>query len=318
MKEKAYSSFHFAMKTAMGYFRAVVLAALALIALSGVYRVESNEAAVVLRFGSLVGKTPAEQVKQPGLHLALPFVVDEVIKVPVGKVQELTITTHCGSGAAISPNLRVNGYVVTGDSNIVLIKTKVKYTVSDPVAYALYQSNIERAIDGVVSGEITALVAGLDVDSVLTSGRAELSENVRRLAQEALNAQNTGVSLTGVELTELTPPAETRRQFESVNEAAVQKETMIQNARETASVTRLEAEAASHALVQGAKSRQSDILSRAYRELAEFDGLLGQYRQNPEAVKDGVFRQRAGRLLSEMGATIVIPEGGGSPIVLLP
>ena len=56
-------------------------------------------------------------------------------------------------------------------------------------------------IDGVVSGEITALVAGLDVDSVLTSGRAELSENVRRLAQEALHALNAGVSLTGVELT---------------------------------------------------------------------------------------------------------------------
>ena len=317
MKTKSYSSFHLILQTVMTYFRVALIAALLLIALSGVYRVESNEAAVVLRFGSLVGDNYEAQVRQPGLHFALPFVVDEVIIIPVGKVQELTITTHCGSGAAISPNIKTNGYVVTGDSNIVLVKTKVKYTISDPVAYALYQNGVERIIDGVVSGEVTALVAGLDVDSVLTSGRAELSENIRSRAQSLLDEQGAGVALTGIELTELTPPAETRRQFENVNEAAVRKETMIQNAREAASVTRLEAEAAAYELEQGARSRQSDLLSRAYRETAEFDGFLEQYSRNPDALMDGVFRLRVGKLLSKTGATIVIPEGG-SPIVVLP
>ena len=317
MDKNKYRVFNTALKTVMRYFRIFVIAALALIAVSGVYRVESNEVAVVLRFGSLVGGTYEEQVKGPGLHFALPFIVDEVIKVPVGKVQELTITTHCGSGAAISPNIKINGYVITGDSNIVLVKTKVKYTVGDPVAYALYQSDAECLIDGVVSGEVTALVAGMDVDSVLTNGKAQLAKNVMERSQELLDMLDCGVEITNIEFTEINPPAETKSQFESVNMAAVQKETAIQNARETASVTLLDAEAQAEALIQGARSKQSELLTRAYNEMAEFDGLYEQYVRNPDAVTDGVFRLRVGVVLAKMGATRVIPEGG-SPTVILP
>lgn len=317
MDKNKYKVFNAALRTVMRYFRIFVVAALALIAVSGVYRVESNEVAVVLRFGSLLGHTYEEQVKEPGLHFALPFIVDEVIKVPVGKVQELTITTHCGSGAAISPNIKINGYVITGDSNIVLVKTKVKYTVGDPVAYALYQSDVECLIDGVVSGEVTAIVAGMDVDSVLTSGKAQLASEVMRRSQELLDQLDCGVDITNIEFTEVNPPAETKSQFDNVNIAAVQKETAIQTARETASVTLLEAEARSEALIQEARSKQSELLTRAYNEVAEFDGLLGQYRENPNAVMDGVFRLRVADVLARMGATVVVPEGG-SPTVILP
>lgn len=317
MDKNKYRVFNAALRTVMRYFRIFVIAALALIAVSGIYRVESNEVAVVLRFGSLVGDTYEEQVKEPGLHFALPFIVDEVIKVPVGKVQELTITTHCGSGAAISPNIKINGYVITGDSNIVLVKTKVKYTVGDPVAYALYQSDAECLIDGVVSGEVTAIVAGMDVDSVLTSGKAQLASEVMKRSQELLDQLECGVDITNIEFTEVNPPAETKSQFDNVNIAAVQKETAIQTARETASVTLLEAEAKAEALIQEARSKQSELLTRAYNEVAEFDGLFGQYAENPNAVMDGVFRMRVANVLSRMGATVVVPEGG-SPTVILP
>jgi membrane protease subunit HflK len=96
--------------------------------LSGLYRVESNQAAVVLRFGRLLGNSPEQQIKKPGLHFALPFFVDNVIKIPVYTVQEREITTHYKpEGSMVSANIDENGYVLTGDKNIVLIMAKIKY-----------------------------------------------------------------------------------------------------------------------------------------------------------------------------------------------
>ena len=318
MNNKKISAFQMILSTIIRYFRVTVVIALLLIALSGVFRVNSNEAAIILRFGKLVGDTAEEQVLGPGLHFSLPYIIDEVIIVPVGKVQELTITTHCGNGAAISPNIKINGYVVTGDSNIVLMKTKVKYTVSDIISYALSQKDIERTIDGIISGEVTALVSSLDVDSVLTSGKAVLCENARKSSQQRLDELGGGVSITSIEFIEVTPPVETKSQFDEVNAAAVKKETMLQTANEQASVLRLDAQAQAQTLIQEAKSNQSKELSRAYEEVAEFNGLLGQYRRNSRSLYDGVFRHRISKLIAQMGATLVVPDSTDGPVVILP
>lgn len=96
MDGKSFEIFTQTLSYIIKYFKWVVTGAVVLILLSGIYRVESNEAAVVLRFGRLVGNTGEQQVKQPGLHFSLPFFIDEVIKIPVQTVHEKEITTHYG------------------------------------------------------------------------------------------------------------------------------------------------------------------------------------------------------------------------------
>ncbi|MBR2876067.1 MAG: hypothetical protein IKC01_02915, partial [Clostridia bacterium] len=83
MKNKSIEVFETIMLSVMKYFKWVVVASVALIVLTGVYKVDSNEVAIVLRFGRLVGTTASEQIKNPGLHFAFPYIIDEVIKVPV-------------------------------------------------------------------------------------------------------------------------------------------------------------------------------------------------------------------------------------------
>lgn len=72
------------------YCKWLIVILVALICCSGIRVVNNHEVAVVLRFGRLVGDTREEQVKEPGLLLAFPYVIDEVIKVPVGKVHEVS------------------------------------------------------------------------------------------------------------------------------------------------------------------------------------------------------------------------------------
>lgn len=318
MNNKAFENFKFILEFVIKYFKWIVCSAIILILASGIYRVESNEVAVVLRFGKLLGNTQQEQLNQPGLHLSLPFIIDEVIKIPVGKVHETTMDTYYGNGGNIDPDVTESGYVLTGDNNIVLMKVKIKYIIIDPIRYALYISNVGETINGIVGSQLNSFVSCMDVDTVLTNGKATLAHNIKNNSQELLNKINCGVSITNIELTEVVPPTETKKDFEAVTTAIVKKETLIQTSKQTASKALISAEATAKSLVETSKSSESSKIAGARNEVAQFDGLLKQYNKNPEVVYDGIFRQRISDLLTKMGAVVTVPEDGKAPIVALP
>jgi len=317
MTKKTFQAFTQVLTYFIKYFRWVVVFAAVLIALSGIYRVESYEAAIVLRMGRLVGSTLEEQVRGPGLHFALPFFIDEVIRIPVHTVHEWSITTHFGIGR-IFPGVEMSGYLLTGDNNIALIRANIRYQIANPVQYALFNSYPLGIIDGIISGELTRSVAGMDIDFVLTRGRAELANEILRNSQRIVDELGVGVAIIGVELTEIIPPNETAIYFERVASAAITKETGIQQAREQAASQILRAEAAASAVRQSAISEQAERLSRVHSIMAEFNGLYDQFTQNPEVIRAGTFRARAAAVLAQAGNTIIVPDGGETPFIMLP
>jgi membrane protease subunit HflK len=319
MKNRLFIVFTQIMEYIIRYFKLTVCFAVVLIALSGVYRVESSQTAVVLRFGRLTGNSPEKQIKKPGLHFALPFFIDRVIKIPVYTVQEIEISTHYKPGGSVaSSDVDKNGYVLTGDKNIVLVKAKIKYQVSDPVRYTLFNNDVDKTLDGIISGELTCISSHSDVDSILTSGRAQLSADVMRNSQAIIDALKLGVLVSGVELTEITAPGETIRYFEEVRNAAIYKATSCQRAQEYASNRVLGAQGAANVLKQTAISDQAARLIKARNEMAEFNGLYDQYARNPQIIMSGTFRQRVGAVLKKAGKSIVIPAGAQPPTFLLP
>lgn len=316
MKNKGFEAFEIILKSIINYFKIIVIIALILLMLSGIYVVDSGEAAVVLRFGKLAGSNDSK-IKSPGLHYAFPYIVDEVIKVPVGKVHEIQVDTHNSGGSRIYPNLRSNGYLLTGDENIILLRIIIKYKIDDAAAYALYIKDVGDIIDGVASGELVSLVAGMDVDSVLTDGKENLSRETQKNLQSQLDHLQCGINITNIELTSISPPRETRKYFDEVNAASVKKETKIREAEEYKASAIPKAQGNADQLIRDANINQSNMLIRANQEVAEFEGLYNQYAQNPRAVMDGTFRKRIGQVLTQMGAEIIIPNDG-SPKIILP
>ncbi|WP_461255759.1 protease modulator HflK [Treponema sp. R80B11-R83G3] len=319
MKNKIFIVFTQIMEYIIKYFKFTVCFAVVLIVLSGIYRVESSQTAIVLRFGKLLGDSSEKQIKKPGLHFAFPFFIDKVIKIPVHTVQEIEVTTHYKpQGNVISSDIDKNGYVLTGDKNVILVKAKIKYQINDEVRYTLFISDAEKIIDGIISGELTCIAAHSDVDSILTSGRAQLSSGVMRNSQNIIDSLRLGIIISGVELTEITAPAETIRYFEEVRNAAIYKSTSYQRAQEYASTRILGAQAAANTLKQTAISQQAEKLTKARGEMAEFYGLYDQYARNPQIIMSGTFRQRVGAVLKKAGKSIVIPAGAEAPTFLLP
>ena len=166
------------------YFKIAVVIMILVICLSGVRFIKSGNVAIILRFGNLVGNTYAEQVHEPGLLLAFPYIIDEVIMVPTGSVVEQKITTHYTEG--YMKGWKENGYVITGDQNIAVISATVKYKITNPVLYALNVSNMENVVNGSVSNAMVEVAAAMPVDDILTSGKEQYSRATVAKAQEKL------------------------------------------------------------------------------------------------------------------------------------
>jgi len=319
MSTKSFQAFTQVLEGIIRYFKWVVLFAALLIVLSGVYRVESNEAAIVLRFGRLVGNTYEEQIKKPGLHFAFPFFIDEVIKIPVQTVHELSVITHFGEQRGLIPtNVEENAYLLTGDNNVVQLLADVKFQIGNAAQFALYSRDPIKMLDGVISGELTRSVARMNIEAVLTTGRAALGQEVKRNSQVILDRLKSGIVITNIELTDIIPPRVTAVHFMEVVNALVLKGSRIQHARERASTMIFEAQAEASAYRQSAISDQNVRLTGVRNEMAEFDGIYDQFVKNPQVIIAGNFKQRAAAILAKAGGSMIIPGCGGSPIILLP
>ena len=176
MKDKNKNSAVFAdiLSSLSKYFLIAVVVMILAICFSGVRFVRSGNVALILRFGNLLGDTYEEQVHEPGLLLAFPYIIDEVVMVPTGSVIEQKVTTHYTDN--YMKDSESKGYVITGDQNIAVIDACVKYKITDPVAYALCVSDMEAIINGSVSNAMVEMAAGMSVDEVGPIIKAQTGE----------------------------------------------------------------------------------------------------------------------------------------------
>lgn len=297
------------LSTLTRYFVILVAIVVVLICLSGVRIVKSGEVAVVLRFGKLVGNTYEEQVHEPGLFFAFPYIIDEVITVPVGSVKELTVTTHYTEGEMLNSEQR--GYVITGDQNIAVISASVKYNITDAVSYALHVKDADRIINAAVSGAMVKSAAHRAVDGILTSEKEAYATEVRAMAQQTLDEIGTGITLSNLELTKVSMPEEVRETYENVNAATVQAATLAEKALQYRDSLMPYAESMRTSLISNAYSRQSTAIAGAEQYLAEFRGVLAEYEANPgslEAIKTRIYTQKMMEMLARIKKVYLVPD----------
>ena len=289
------------------YFLILVTVVLILIAFSGVRIIDTGNVAVILRFGKLVGDSYDEQVHEAGLLLAFPYIIDEVITVPTGSVIEQTVSTHYTSGNMTT--LRNNGYVITGDRNIAVVRASVKYIISDPVAYALNISDISKIIDASVSSAMVSRAAGTAVDYLLTSGKDDFARDVLSMAQSKLDAAGAGVTIGTIELTDIGMPAKVRSTYDEVNSATVRAATLLEQALQYRETLIPQAEAEANQLISSANSEYSASVAYANAELSEFWGVLDEYTQNPELVSIRIYNTKLSEAVGLIGKIRVVQDG---------
>ncbi|MBR4767446.1 MAG: protease modulator HflK [Lachnospiraceae bacterium] len=284
-----------------------------IIAFSGVRIIKSGEVGIILRFGKIVGETREEQIREPGLLFAFPYFIDEVVTVRTDTVIEQRVNTYYTYGE-IGEN-QSTGYLITGDQNVALIAAAVKYTVSDPVKYALEVNSIDLIVNGCVSNAMLETASHTDVDDILTSGKEAFIGEVLALSSEMLDKCGSGVELKAVELTSVAMPEEVRPVYEEVNAATVNASTLIENARKYVNTTIPYAETYANNTIELAKSKSALAISEARASLSEFWGILDEYESSPSSVRYRVYMDKVTKALKTIGKLRVVQDDGSKIIM---
>jgi membrane protease subunit HflK len=277
---------------------------------SGITVVKPDEVAVVLRWGRLVGATPALQRHGPGLLFALPKPVDQVVRVQVKHVSELVVRTLAAvsswsDGDSLDP--LTEGYALTGDRNVVQAEMVARYRVRDPAEWAFYGPLAEDVLRVEVTAAMVRSLGEMGVDPVLASGRRSLLARATSRAQAGLDRAHSGLELSSLELLRLAPPLAVAKDFEAVQSAFIGAETKRKEALAFAQTAIPEAQAEADAAVQTARATGAAELARAGGEAGAFLALAREARLNPGIVRERLYRDAVERALAGAGSLRWVP-----------
>ena len=259
----------------------------------GVYVIGNGETAALQRYGRLVDGSV-----QPGLGLRIPWGIDQITRVRTGEVLRQEV------GGDSSKQLQL----ITGDENFIEMVVVVQYTIGDLGAY-LYRVDEPRAlVTQAIRAALVETVGAMPVDEVLTTGKAQIQQDVRRKAQVSLDRYGVGLTLLGVNLQAATPPIEAAAAFRDVNDAKADAATAIngaQSARERAlSLARGEAVQTT----QEAHARAEARVQEARGATERFATLLVQRRQSPEQTASDLYLGTAQKVLPRAKLVLLAPH----------
>ena len=290
-----------------------------LYAISGTTIVKQDEVAVILRWGRLVGDTPALQEHGPGLLFSFPRPIDRVVRVPVRHVWEVGVNTLAATlideeEASGDPNTLdpiTQGYALTGDRNIVQAEVVARYRVRDAAEWAFYGPDANDVLRVEVSAALVRSLGEMGVDRVLADGRKSLVATAMRRAQEGLDACHSGLELSSLELTRLAPPYALANEFDAVQSAYIGAETKRKEAQAFAETVIPQAQGTTDAALQNAQGTAESDLAIARGDAGAFLALDREYRASSAVVGERLYRDAVERAIGVAGSVRWLPPPTG-------
>ena len=232
-----------------------LLGAAVLLGLSCLMVVGPDEQGVVMRFGELRG--PA---RGPGLHVKLPWPVETAATLPVGRVQQITVSSDAAGRAADEPALlwttqddrlatigmeyyptvldaAAEGAAASG-MGLVAADVVVQYRVRDLLSFLEGSLSPREALVVLTQQEASRYFGSHALDELLTRGRTAGGPELERAIQGRSDALGLGLDIVGVAITTLRPPGgKVARAFHRQIGAQQDRETLIQDGRKQAVTT---------------------------------------------------------------------------------
>ncbi len=281
----------------------VVLLAVILV-VSSFYQISPEEVGVVLRFGKF------QKTTQPGLHVKIPFGVDQVLKVATQRQlkEEFGFRTLSVDIRSTKRENQDEALMLTGDLNAALVEWVVQYRVVDPEKYLFRVRNVTDTLRDISEAVMRSVVGDRTVNEVLTVGRQEIADLVEQDIQRLLEEYETGIAVEQVVLQNVNPPDAVKDSFNEVNRAQQEKETLINQAQ--ASYNQVIPRARGEALktIEAAEGYALDRVNRSQGDAARFSELYQAYRAAPEVTRRRIYLETMGRILPQMGRKIVVDE----------
>jgi membrane protease subunit HflK len=260
---------------------------------SGIYRVDAQERAIILRFGKY------EQTTGPGYNWHLPWPIERKITVNVSRQYSVTDDAS----------------MLTADTNLVEVKSAVQYTQPDPLKLLFKVRDVEETLNQVSESAMREAVGRASLDKALAFDPS-ITDRARVLLQRTLDAYDMGIRILSVNLTDVNVPEAVQDAQRDAIKADKDRQRYQQEAElyRNDVLPRARGEAAKQ--LQDAEAYRLQVLAVAKGETARFDQVLEQYERSPAVTRERMYLDTMGNVYKNSRKVIVDTKNNNSMMYL--
>jgi HflK protein len=180
---------------------------------------------------------------------------------------------------------REDSALLTGDGNLIDLKSAVQFRVKSPLAYAYNIAEPEALVRSTILSALRTVVATRAIDAVYTTAREEIERSTVKAAQARLDRYQAGIEILSVRLLYVHPPGAVHDAFRDVASAQEDKLRTVNlaNVFGVEKVNQAKGEAA--AMTEGAAAFKEQRIKGAEADADAFALRLDAYRRAPELTK---------------------------------
>jgi membrane protease subunit HflK len=288
----------------------ILMGAIGAYSFMGIYEVEPDEEAVVLRLGAY-NRTSAS-----GLHWYAPWIERlEIHRVTTTREEEFGYRTITSGPPAQYEDQPEERRMITGDENLVSLEFVVQYRISNLRDYLFNVTPpVEDLVRDVAQASIRADVGQRLIDDVLTAARGPIEDATRARIQTVLDEYGAGIRIQSVQLQDVQPPGPVKDAFAQVTSAEQDRERVVLEARGYADKIVPEARGSASEMLNQARGYKESHILRAQGEADRFRALLAEYQKAPEVTRSRLYIETLEQILPRMEK--VIMEQGNTDRVL--
>ncbi|MAR36183.1 MAG: FtsH protease activity modulator HflK [Candidatus Marinimicrobia bacterium] len=293
----------------MGVFPIIVIA-IVIWLLLGLYSVGPDEVGVVQRFGKY------DRVVGSGLNYHFPYPIETVKTPKVTEVKRIEIGFRT-IGKNQYRTIEQESLMLTGDENIVDAELIVQYKIKEPIDYLFNFIGPELTLREASEASLRTVIGRHNIDEALTSGKFMIQEETKELLQITLDKYETGVIVVAVQLQDVSPPKQVIDAFKDVASAKEDKNRMINEAEGYRNDIIPKARGEAQAMIREAEGFRESRIKRAEGDVAKFKAIVKEYVKAKDVTKERLYLEAMEEILPGIDKYIVPNGEGGNLLNLL-
>jgi membrane protease subunit HflK len=260
---------------------------------SGVYRVDAQERAVILRFGKY------EQTMGPGYNWHLPWPIERRIIVNVSQQY----------------SVRDDARMLTADTNLVEVTSAVQYTQPDPLKYLFKVKGVEETLTQVSESAMREAVGQASLDKALAFDPS-ITDRARVLLQRTLDNYDMGIRIISVTLGEVVVPEPVQDAQRDAIKADKDRQRFQQDAETYRNDVVPRARGAAAKELLDAEAYRLQVLALAQGETSRFDQVLAQYEHAPAVTRERMYIETMENVYKNSRKVVVDTKNNGNMLYL--
>jgi regulator of protease activity HflC (stomatin/prohibitin superfamily) len=251
-----------------------------------------EEQGVVERLGVPVAQAPLS----PGLHVHWPWPIDRVHRIPVARVQVLTIG-HEGEERGGPEDVlwarqhAANEYTLLlgNGRDLITVDAAIQFRIADARAWQYHTQNPADALRAIGYRAVMRTTVSRTLADALSENVVATTARMRQMVQDDANALGLGVDVLGFTVGGMHPPVAVASDYQAVVSAELGKVTAVVNAEAYRNRTVPAAEVSVLTGLNTARADGVETMAKATGEAWSFLTIQAQYLASPQ---EFLFRRR--------------------------